>query len=135
MLNTPYPHSTLYLAELASHATGQGREYFQRHVTANGGIQGFNFVILPLLVAIRGSLMKAYPEIAEFAESLSERNLKKIFRSREETARLIEEIEDKFGKTITVQPLDIPKDLLDKVVTKLQQQYVLEVTIPQTCRL
>ncbi|KTD33233.1 hypothetical protein Lnau_2881 [Legionella nautarum] len=126
---SPYPHSTIGLAELASHTTGQGREYFQRDVTVNGGVAGFNFIVLPLLVTIRRHLIESYPEIAKFAESLSERNLKKIFRSREDTAHLIEEIEEKFGKTITVQPLDIPKDRLNEITIKLQQKYVQRATL------
>ncbi|KTC87860.1 hypothetical protein [Legionella drozanskii] len=122
------PHGTISLIELASHTTGKGREYFQSNLTTEGGIRGFNLIILPLLVLIRPYLIESYPEIAKFAESLSKRDLKNRFKSPEETKRFIEEIEEKLGKTISVQPLNIPKKVLDHFVIKLQQRLIFKVS-------
>lgn len=98
------PHKGLGAIELAVHRTGEGREFCQPHITPDGKVSGFFFNVLPRWRLMRNDLRAEFTQLAAFADSLSKRNLQEIFASKKKTASLIREIENKFGKAITIKP-------------------------------
>lgn len=108
------PHGFVGMTELSCHVLGQGREACQPFIAADGSILGFYMSVIPKVQLIKDDLRKFFPELAEAADSLGKRDLKKIFSSPKEITLLQAEIENKFGKTVDVRVCHFDKNKVNQ---------------------
>lgn len=90
--------------ELAFHFLDEGRELSQTYINRDGTINNFDLHILPRMKVAQPLLKRIYSEVNEYADSLSMRDLKTIFKSEETIEQLVQEIEAKFGQFVFVTP-------------------------------
>ncbi|HSW71184.1 MAG TPA: hypothetical protein VLH77_04315, partial [Gammaproteobacteria bacterium] len=118
------PNNLVGITELACHILEGNRAACQPYISHKGAIMGFAFDVIPRVKMIQGELRKMFPELAEFADSLGKRDLKKIFRSSKSIDDLQAEIETKFGKTVEVSfrycdEVQVKNEILNQQVSQL----------------
>ncbi len=118
------PHGMLGATELAVHVLHEGREYCQPHVDEEGTIHGFYFNVVPRIKSCQPYLRAKFPDLARYADSLTDERLDEFRKLPDPKKHLIEDVEKRFGKIVCVEPKDLTFDdvLADPFAEALQEE-------------
>lgn len=97
------PHGATGLTELLTFLLGEGRN---SKLSGKGVIHGFKFNVMPRIVVALPYLQMQFPEMAEYARTLSPSKIKLLHFSKRLSSMWILEIEKKFGKSVQVKQID-----------------------------